>query len=202
MVEDLKIEIEPTASSTILFDICKRLIVEAPDRGNTPQKISFLLLSTFHESLQDDVNVTGDDRASTTSTTSKKPGDINEELSDGSIYKVYEITVKPFDSARIDDSLKCLHAYAEIGEPVHEVIVICRPEDCPREMEKINSSLSLGYYDREDVRYIFWNIFEWLRFMLERINGEARKKFHSLLNAYVNDINTSEKVKKLWMHLN
>jgi len=62
--------------------------------------------------LNTGIKVTGyKDRASTTSTTSKKPGDLNEETREGLILKVYEVTVKPFDQQRIIESFEALKAY-------------------------------------------------------------------------------------------
>lgn len=94
-VEDLVVEIEPSSDPDFLYLLCEQLIQQVPDAGNTPQKIAALLLKSYHDSLDTGVVVTGsEDRASVTSTTSRKPGDINEESADGVIYKVYEITVK------------------------------------------------------------------------------------------------------------
>lgn len=85
------------------------MIDGAPDSGNTPQRIFGFLLESYHTSIHTGIIVSGaDDSASATSTTSKKPGDINEEGADGSIYRVYEVTVKPFDLSRIIDSYDCI----------------------------------------------------------------------------------------------
>ena len=105
-VEKLNVDIEPSSDPNWLYYVSRELISRTPDAGNTPQKIAALLLWNYHLSMHTGIRVTGgEDRASVTSTTSKKPGDVNEESSTtGEIYKVYEITVKPFGLDRIRDS--------------------------------------------------------------------------------------------------
>lgn len=139
-VEDLVVEIEPSSDPDFLYLLCEQLIQQVPDAGNTPQKIAALLLKSYHDSLDTGVVVTGsEDRASVTSTTSRKPGDINEESADGVIYKVYEITVKKFDEARIVDSCDSILKYNSAnGANINEIVVICREKDCPDDMKKVD----------------------------------------------------------------
>lgn len=203
-VETLNIEIDPSSDPERLFYLSSELVDKAPDAGNTPQKIASLLLWTHHLCMHTRIKVTGgDDRASVTSTTSQKPGDVNEEDFDtGIIYKVYEITVKPFDLARIRDSYDCITTYnEENGTDIHEVTVICRPEDCPDEINRSSMTLYLGSYRYQDVIYYYWDIYEWMCFMLQRMTSEARSIYYSLLNSYIADINTAETVKQLWQRL-
>lgn len=201
-IAELAVDIDPDKDPGHLYILCRDLITKAPDAGNTPQKIAALLLKCYHDFFHMGVKVTGgDDRASVTSTTSKKPGDINEEY-DGKIYKVYEITVKPFDLARIRDSFDCISIYNENNKSgIHEVTVICRREDCPADMEKSGLHTYLGRYDYRDIAYYFWDIYEWIAFILQNMTPEGRKSFYLLLNNYINEPNTAEKVKQLWKEL-
>lgn len=203
-VEEFNIEIDASSDPGWLYHVSKELIDKAPDAGNTPQKIAALLLWNHHLYTHTGISVTGgDDRASVTSTTSKKPGDVNEEyLATGEIFKVYEITVKPFDLARIRDSYDCIKTYnAENQRDIREIIVICRPEDCPAEIQSSRLHLCLGSYRYQEVVYYYWNIYEWIQFMLQRMTEEARSSYYRLLNSYISDINTAETVKQLWMNL-
>ncbi|MGM9641866.1 MAG: hypothetical protein ACI3XI_01520 [Eubacteriales bacterium] len=202
--EEFNVDRDPSSDPEVLFYLCDELIHKAPDAGNTPQKISALLLKNYHFGLRTGVVVTGgDDRASVTSTTSKKPGDVNEENPEGAILKVYEITVKPFDIARIRDSYDCLKIYEEnSGKFISEVIVVCRPEDCPAEMKKSNLHLCMGSYSYNEITYYYWNISEWIAETLQRMTAESRELFYLELNSYVSDFNTAETVKKLWQSLN
>ena len=203
-VESLNIEIDPLADPEWLYYLSSELIAKTPDAGNTPQKVAALLLWHHHFDMHTNIKVTGgDDRASVTSTTSKKPGDVNEEdASTGAIYKVYEITVKPFDLARIRDSYDCISTYnSENGTEINEIIVICRPEDCPEEMNRSNMKLYLGNYRYQEVVYYYWDIYEWICFMLQRMTNDARKGYYQFLNHYIANVNTAESVKQLWREL-
>lgn len=202
-VGELEVEIDPKADPEFLYHLCYELTTKAPDAGNTPQKIAAYLLKNYHLFLHTGVVVTGEeDRASVTSTTSKKPGDINEENPAGIVRKVYEITVKHFDLARIRDSYDCVSFYNEANNAdIHEIIVICRKEDCPSDMKISGLRGYLGSYVYQDMMYYYWDIFEWYANTLQRMTADARIGFYLNLNAYINDFNTAERVKKLWREL-
>lgn len=201
-LEALAVEIDPTSDPEYLYHLCYELITKAPDAGNTPQKISAFLLKNYHRFMATEIDVTGEeDRASVTSTTSKKPGDVNEEKY-GYIYKVYEVTVKPFDLARIRDSYDCISIYnASHDSNIFEVIVICRPEDCPKEMKRSGLHGFLGSFSYQEVIYYFWDIYEWVANTLQRMTADARIGFYLNLNSYISEINTAETVKVLWRQL-
>lgn len=202
-LQNLSVEIEPSADPDFLYHLCHELILNAPDAGNTPQRIAAFLLKNHHKAMNTGIVVTGgDDRASVTSTTSKKPGDINEESSDGIIYKVYELTVKHFDLARIRDSFDCVSIYnCENDADIHEVVVICRKSDCPDDMNLSGMHGYLGYYEYQDVIYRYWDIFEWISNILQMMIPSGRVGFYKELNSYIDDINTATSVKKLWQQL-
>lgn len=198
-IQDLSVDIPPSKDPDNLTKACIQLIKNAPDSGNTPQQIAAKLLKCYHLSIHSPIDVIGgEDRASVTSTTSNKPGDINEECC-GRILKVYEITIKPFDEGRIVDSYDCIEKYKQHSEQqIHEVIVICRPEDCPEHIQKSGFDFYIGSVEHQDVKYYFWNIFEWIASMLQRMPDDGKELFSVALNGYINDINTSEAVKVEW----
>lgn len=199
-VEALTIEIEPKADPEYLYLVCSRLIQETPDAGNTPQRIFGLLLYTYHKVLNTGIIITGyNDRASTTSTTSKKPGDVNEETKNGIIHKVYEVTVKPFGHQRITESFETLKAFEKkSGLYINEVIVVCRKSDTPEQLTETGLSGVLGKFVYQDVVYYFVEIYEWIWFQLLKMPSESRHLFYELLNKYISHPNTSEDVKNLW----
>ena len=201
-VAALAIELEPNEDPDHLYHLCYELITKTPDAGNTPQTIAALLLKCYHTFFHTGIEVSGgDDRASVTSTTSKKPGDINEECA-GHIYKVYEVTVKPFDLARIRDSYDCIATYNETNSTdINEIIVICRREDCPPDMEPSGLHGYLGRYIYQDIIYCYWDIYEWMSNMLQRMTSACRTGFYMLLNSYIAETNTAEAVKRLWTDL-
>lgn len=202
-IEELAIDINPSSDPEFLYFLCCELIEKTPDAGNTPQRIAAYLLKNYHRFLNTGVVVTGeDDRASVTSTTSKKPGDINEENPEGCVRKVYEITVKPFDLARIRDSFDCVSTYnANNSADIQEIIVICRKNDCPSDMKSSGLNGYLGSYVYQNIVYYYWEIYEWVASTLQRMTPDGRLAFYTELNSYIDDMNTAENVKRLWRSL-
>lgn len=162
--ESLSFESAPSSDPNVLVPLTITLIKKAPDGGNTPQRIFGYLLNTYHDYLNTGIVVTGyEDSASTTSTTSKKPGDINEEKEDGSIHNIYEVTVKPFDLNRIRDSFDSLLTYNQENSSANsEIIGVCRKEDTPSFINKCASDFYFGNYVYQGVTYFFIDIFEWI----------------------------------------
>lgn len=204
-LDNFKVSLPPETNPEFLYHASRRLVDEAPDAGNTPQKIAALLLENYHKSMGTGIHVSGgEDRASVTSTTSHKPGDVNEETEDARrILKVYEITVKSFDAARIGDSYDTVQIYNETNKAsINEIIVICRPQDCPDDMHASGLQGYLGCVDHQGVTYRYWNIYEWMAWMLQKMPEEGRHAYYTTLNEYVDDINTDERVKSVWRSVN
>lgn len=200
-VELLSIETDPESDPKFLFELVKDMIIEVPDGGNSPQKITGLLLHAYHEDLQTGLKVTGyEDSASVTSTTSKKPGDIMEELLDGTLAKIYEVTVKPFGSSRVEESFDAISQFTNnTGTKVEEVIVICRKEDThPDLTDEVNNSLYFGKLEYQNITYHFVDIFDWIMSQIIRMSVDARVSFYLKLQEYITNPNTSEKVKLFW----
>lgn len=176
-----------------LAELCRDLIANVPDGGATPQLIAGLLIEASNTDRKATSLVKGHrDSVSTTNTTSKKAGDIVEERGGG--YIVYEITVKKFDEDRLRESYEAIKADPRMNT-VKEVIVICRPEDVHPEATRIADHFADAVFVFEDVAYLFVNIFTWMASQLVGITPTARAGFHKELSQYVNNINTSEKVK-------
>lgn len=201
-IQKLSVDIPASKDPDKLTNVCIQLINNAPDSGNTPQQIAAKLLKCYHLSIHSPIIVTGgEDRASVTSTTSNKPGDINEECY-GQILKVYEITIKPFDKSRIVDSYDCIEKYERrSNQQIHEVIVICRPEDCPELIQRSGFTFYMGYVEYQDLKYYFWNIYEWIASMLHRMTDDGKELFSVSLKEYISDVNTSENVKIEWRRI-
>jgi len=202
-VSKLEVAIEPQEDPVFLFDVCRNMIQDAPDAGNTPQRIVGLLLKQYHDDFKSGVSVNGyEDRASVTSTTSKKPGDIMEE-DGGMLLKVYEITVKSFGQPRVDESLDTIRQFEiSSGIKIQEVFVICRKQDChPDTKAHIESSIYLGKLEHENVVYYFVEIFEWIMQLLLHLTSGGRSNFCARLASYIAQPNTSEKVKIYWKGL-
>lgn len=203
-IDKLNISIDPIENPLLLHEMCKRLIDETPDRGNTPQRICGLVIKNYLESKESDVIVDNyEDSASTTNTTSNKPGDIILEGFSNHIVEVYEVTCKIFDNQRIQDSYNSIKFSPEkYSDVLKEVYVICREQDCPELHTKYNSVSLFGTFVKEDITYYFINIYEWILIHLINMSKEYRKKFHGELSLYISNPNSSEDVKKLWNEVN
>jgi len=195
-VAKLTFKIKTTEDPMFLYELCKDLVTDTPDGGATPQFIIGALIDNFNKGNHSPIKTTGySDSVSTTNTTSKKPGDVMEEFSD-STKRIYEITVKPFTADRMIESYESIKEFDKEGK-ITEVFVICRKEDVPLEVEKIISSSNLlGTAKYQDVIYYFIDIFGYVREKLVSMTIEARGRFYTDLGDYVNQLNTSEKVKR------
>src|SRR3989344_66273 len=117
----------PSEDPIHLASLCQALIDDVPDGGATPQAIVGLLIEASNEDRGGTATVSGHlDSVSTTNTTSKKAGDIIENLIKG--HFVYEVTVKRFDLDRLRESYEALKADKEMTN-VKEVFVVCRSMD-------------------------------------------------------------------------
>lgn len=204
-VKALDIPLDPLEDAFRIGDLCVRMIDEAPDGGNTPQRICGLLLDAYHQTLETGVDVIGyKDRASTTSTTSKKAGDITEVDSEGAIYSVIEVTTKPFGRQRVIEARDALRSFeTSAGIVVREVQVLCRMGDMhPDAKDTGKSALGLGRVEHEGVTYLFVDVYEWIRATLIRIPPSGRKFFFTSINEYISDPSTAIEVKRAWRKLN
>lgn len=203
-VAEYNIAVQEEADVAHLEHLCWQLINEVPDAGNTPQRIIGLLLVAYHEQIHSSVIVEGyADRASTTSTTSKKPGDIMEKDKSGNIIMVYEITVKPFDEQRTSDSADAILEYSKAtGANIPEIFVLCRNSDIhPKATRNEGNSMHLATLLFRGLTYQFLDIYQWLTAALSRLTPQSRIQFYMDLNDYIADVNTSEEVKSFWKEL-
>jgi hypothetical protein len=203
-VANLNVVAQPKSDPITLYRVCQRLIDEQPDAGNTLQRIIGYLLQSYHEDLQTGLQVSGhEDRASTTSTTSKKLGDITEEQPDGSPVIAYEITVKSFGAQRVREAYEAIREFDERNETdTKEIIVICRKRDVhPDVAATPSTSVYLGKVEYQDKTFHFVDIYEWVMSQLVRMTSDARFAFYNKLHEYISDRNTKREVKELWGQL-
>jgi len=199
-VESIDISFDAETNPTFLYELCCYMIKNAPDAGNTPQRFTGTLLKCFHEDINSGVIVTGyEDRASVTSTTSKKPGDINEETDDGVILSVYEITVKPFGKDRIIESFDTIRISNESSNnSIDEVKVVCRASDCPIGIEERVSDFYYGSIQYNGIEYAYIDIFQWTAALITHMTRDGRREFYECLEKYISEYNTAEIVKNAW----
>lgn len=198
-VQNLMVFVDSKTDPDFLFRLIKSLIENVPDQGNTPQRIIGYLLESYHDSLDSKVKVAGHtDRASTTSITSKKLGDITEELMSGVVNSAYEVTVKGFGEQRVREAYTSIHQYSlSSGVKAKEMVVLCRKQDVHPGLIPV-TNLYLGKLEYQDVTFYFLDIYEWIVAQLFRMSLIGRREFFNKLQTYIADKNTSEKLKYAW----
>jgi hypothetical protein len=203
-VDDLAVDLDPTEDPISLANMMAEMIIGVPDSGNTPQRIIGLLLDARERAKGSPVEVLGlNDRASVTSTTAKKLGDLALALPDGTVTAPMEVTVKPFNEPRAMEAAEAAHEYAEAaGMPVFEILVVCRPEDVHPDATRYSASSLMGLYAKDGIAFYFVNIFDWILGQLLEMPASARSEFHSQVNEYVADPSTRKAVKVIWRGLN
>ncbi len=200
----MDIEIPLESDPDYLSYICNELIDNVPDAGNTPESIVGYLLEAQLISYDSRAIVKGyEEGASTTSTTSNKPGDIYIAAPNGDILAVYEVTVKPFDEQRIVDSAEAVKSFNDrTGSQVSEIIVVCREADLhPEALQAKDNTMHLAKIQHKGIAYQFVDIYRWVMATLCTLNPSARLKYYERLNAYIAKPNTSKKVKGFWKNL-
>lgn len=195
-VAKLKHKVRSVEDPLYLYQLAHDMIVNVPDGGTTAQLIAGVLIENFNASHGNAVKTGGHtDSVSATNTTSGKPGDITEELK-GSATRIYEITTKAFSIDRMIESYEAIKAWDKEGK-ITEALVICRKEDVPAEATKLTSNPYLiGMTKYQDIIYYFVDVFAWTQERLLFMPATGRAKFYSDLAAHVNQLNTSEKVKR------
>jgi hypothetical protein len=189
-----ELDIAPRTDLTLYqtHKLLMRFMMEATDAGNTPQIIISSVLSEIHGNANLQVHYSG--RACETNLTAKKPADILIETLDGKICHLYEITVKPIDRNRIEDSIASVLAH---GRGYNEVVWLCRiPEDIKPLRIDVCQSI-----DERGVRCEFVDISLWLLQAIEIIGAEGRQRALDTIGLYVSQPQTSETVKSKWMQL-
>lgn len=193
-IKELTVTLPPKENPIVISNLCIDLINNVPDGGSTPQIIVGLLMETYNENRKSEVEVSGHrDSVSTTNTTSKKAGDIIEKLSEETEL-IYEVTTKIFSDDRLMESHEAVMAY---DKDIKNVFVICRPKDVPETLPHEGyGSLILAHTQYKELAYFFIDIYEYTQFLILFMSPEGKKSFYKKLLDYVNDINTSETVKR------
>jgi len=175
-----------------IHDLICKLIQSAPDLGNTPQKVVGLILVEIYK--HSNCQVFHEGRACETNLTSKKPADAWVQFPNGGMVCLYEVTVKPIDINRINDSFTSVYSY---GKGHNEVVWLCRlPEDIS------HISLNENYcIENKGIRNEFIDIKSWILVSLQIIGASGRTNFLTSLSGYISLASTSEKTKSVWQSL-
>lgn len=191
-IKDMELDLPPQENPVFISKLCADLIDNVPDGGATAQIIIGLLMEANNTDRKSKITVSGHtDSVSTTNTTSKKPGDIIESI-DNNSELVYEITTKKFSDDRLIESYEAVSSY---DPHIKDVFVICRPDDVPESLESNRASYLLATTQYKEISYYFVSIYDYIQSAVLFITPKARNAFYDKLLTYINQINTSEKVK-------
>ncbi|MFA5961522.1 MAG: hypothetical protein WC848_02495 [Parcubacteria group bacterium] len=194
-IKEMEIKLEPKENPIFISKLCIDLVNSVPDGGAIPQMISGLLMEVKNQDRKCAVEVIGHlDSVSATNTTSKKPGDIVEKIT-GDSELIYEVTTKGFTDDRLIESHESVMVY---DKNIKDVFVICRPKDIPETLTTASNSYIMATTQYKELAYYFINIYDFIQSSLLFLTPKSRRLFYSKLVDYVNETNTSEKVKKFF----
>lgn len=192
-VKEMEVSLPAQENPVYIAKLCVDLINSVPNGGATPQIVVGLLMETLAKDRKAAVEISGHrDSVSTTNTTSKKPGDIIEKIN-GDSQLIYEVTTKVFSDDRLIESHESVMDY---DNTMKDVVVICRPQDVPESLTEKRTSYVMATTQYKGLAYYFVNIYDYVESTLIFLTPRGRKAFYQELIKYVNDTNTSEKVKK------
>jgi len=192
-IKEMEVELPAQENPVYITKLCVELIDSVPDGGATPQIIVGLLMEAMTNDRRAHVEITGHrDSVSTTNTTSKKPGDIIEKIN-GDSQLIYEVTTKMFSDDRLIESHESVMDY---DKTIKDVVVICRPQDVLESLTEKRTSYVMATTQFKELAYYFVNIYDYVESTLMFLTPTGRSSFYNELIKYINETNTSEKVKK------
>jgi hypothetical protein len=114
--------VKPTFSGAIIASKLGKFVIDCAEGGALTQFTVGLLISKFRQNNKNFDRLEGlNDSVFGTNTTSKKPADVWEIMHDGSLGKLYEISVKTIDKKRLED---CLDSLKKLNILDKEIIFI------------------------------------------------------------------------------
>jgi len=180
------------------FSLLSGLIREAPAGGATAQAVVGSLLRAQHELFSACGMLEGiGESVYATNTTAKKAGDFAENL--GPQLHVYEVTTKPVDQQRLDESAAAVSDYCQrlSTPPVElEVTFLCDPSLFTAGGPERATSVVCG-----GVRFEVVDMGVWIAMMMERVGPLGRTRVVGLVRDYVAESSTQLAVKSAWARL-
>ncbi|WP_281302216.1 MULTISPECIES: hypothetical protein [unclassified Iodidimonas] len=183
-------EFEGTPPVRIASKLAK-FTADFPEGGATPQIVVGTLISKLREGDENYSTVGGVfESVFGTNTTSKKPADVWEEMADGSIGQLYEITAKPVDEKRLDDCVESLKAM-DLGGKI--VTFICR---LPQDVSTL--AVSDGILLHGGVLFQFLDINDFIKTTFCILPTLQQSEVIAAVDKFVKDTNRKTEVKTGW----
>lgn len=193
-VESQNVNYEHTAGNFNGVAVAQKLArftIECPEGGATPQFIVGLLLHFLRLGNTQFKSVLGfDESVFGTNTTSKKPADVWEVQADGSIGKLYEITVKTIDLKRLDDCVDSLMMQRLADK---EVIFIC---NLPSNASTLDITDGLTTHKGMQLQFADIKAFVCSGFLL--LDNEAQSAYITILQKFIFSSTRAVATKNYW----
>jgi len=168
-----------------------RFTIECPEGGTMPQFIVGNLIRLLRKYDNRYNSVGGvDESVFGTNTTSKKPGDFWEILSDGNYGVLYEVTVKIIDEKRLDD---CAESLFDLALSSRQITFICNLPHDTAPLGNIGSSL-----EHRGVGFQFIDIRSFILSVFVLLTDEQQREMIILLQEFIYDSNRQVKTKEYW----
>lgn len=169
-------------------------VVECAEGGALTQFVVGLLISYFRKDNTKIVEVDGyNESVFGTNTTSKKPADIWEVKSDGSLGKLYEITVKVIDAKRLDD---CVNSLVQQEITDKEVIFIC---NLPSNIATLQVEKNI--FKHNGVVFQFIDIKSFINSIFITLDDGEQQSYLAELQNFVFSANRAVATKQYWASL-
>lgn len=191
---DVPLAVFEGTAPVILASKLARFTANFPEGGATPQLVVGTLIEKLREGDAAFKSVGGvHESVFGTNTTSKKPADVWEEIADGSIGQLFEITAKPVDEKRLDDCVEALRAL-DLGGRV--VTFICRlPQDIAT-LAVVDDTLL-----HQDTMFQFVDIDDYVRVVFCALPTHRQSEVIAAVDEFVKDTNRKIAVKNGWGEL-
>jgi hypothetical protein len=179
---------------TISIDTASKLgdfVVNCPEGGAIPQYVVGCIIRILRQNDSLYGSVGGvEESVFGTNTTSKKPADIWETLSDRSYGGLYEVTVKTIDKKRLDD---CVDALSALSISNLEITFICNLPNDTLSLGNIGNSL-----EHRGVGFQFIDIRLFILTVFILLTQVQQDQVVNAVQEFVHDNNRHIKTKDYW----
>jgi len=181
----------------------KAMILKIPDRGNTAQRITGLLLHSYIAEVGSRYSVAGgEESVFATNTTSKKAGDLVVFKEPSRPWMVYEVTTKSFGIQRMSEAVQASARFADVsGKYPSETIVLCLPDNVPPDARVNSGGLLIGSAQYDGHEFTFVDVLHWIESIVTALPYEAKSSFYLKWEEILSQPNVRSEVRNGWYAL-
>ena len=186
-----------------MSEALKAMILKVPDRGNTAQRITGLLLHSYIAEVGSRYSVSGgEESVFATNTTSKKAGDLVVFKDPARPWMVYEVTTKSFGIQRMSEAVQASVRFANSsGKFPAETTVLCLPDNVPLDARINSGGLLIGSAQYDGHEFVFVDLLHWIESMVTALPYEAKSRFVLKWEEILSHPNVRSEVRNSWSEL-